>query len=93
VQQYLNPAIPVDVYFSFSTVINLSTAGGESRFPDVVRACPDDRVLVESDLHFAGEEMDRVLEDVCRRVCEIKGWALEDGVARIRRNYEKFIFG
>ncbi|KAK4038229.1 Cut9-interacting protein scn1 [Parachaetomium inaequale] len=93
VQQYLNPAIPVDVFFSFSTVINLSTAGGESRFPDVVRACPDDRLLVESDLHCAGEEMDRVLEDICRRVCEIKGWALEEGLARIRRNYEAFIFG
>ncbi|KAL2200375.1 TatD family [Corynascus similis CBS 632.67] len=93
VHQYLNPAIPVRVFFSFSTVINLSTAGGESKFPDVVRACPDDRLLVESDLHCAGEEMDRVLEDISRRVCEIKGWTLEDGLARIRKNYEEFIFG
>jgi Tat protein secretion system quality control protein TatD with DNase activity len=93
VQQYLNPAIPVRMYFSFSTVINLSTAGGESRFPEVVRACPDDRVLVESDLHCAGEEMDRVLEDISRRVCEIKGWSLEEGLTRIRKNYEEFIFG
>ncbi|KAL2177175.1 uncharacterized protein P884DRAFT_244166 [Thermothelomyces heterothallicus CBS 202.75] len=93
VHQYLNPAIPVRVFFSFSTVINLSTAGGESKFPDVVRACPDDRVLVESDLHCAGEEMDRVLEDICRRVCEIKGWTLEEGLARIRKNYEQFVFG
>lgn len=93
VQQYLNPAIPLKVFFSFSAVINLSTAGGESKFPDVVRACPDDRLLVESDLHCAGEEMDRVLEDISRRVCAIKGWALEDGLARIRRNYEEFIHG
>ncbi|KAH6856782.1 hypothetical protein B0I37DRAFT_368337 [Chaetomium sp. MPI-CAGE-AT-0009] len=92
-QQYLNPAIPVDTFFSFSTAINLSTAGGESRFADVVRACPDDRLLVESDLHCAGEEMDRVLEDISRRVCGIKGWPLEEGLARIRRNYEEFIFG
>lgn len=93
VQQYLNPAIPLKVFFSFSAVINLSTAGGESKFPDVVRACPDDRLLVESDLHCAGEEMDRVLEDISRRVCAIKGWSLEDGLARIRRNYEEFIHG
>lgn len=93
VHQYLNPAIPVRVFFSFSTVINLSTAGGESKFPDVVRACPDDRVLVESDLHCAGEEMDQVLEDICRRICEIKGWTLEEGLKRIRKNYEDFIFG
>ncbi|KAL2021919.1 hypothetical protein VTK56DRAFT_6338 [Thermocarpiscus australiensis] len=93
VNQYLNPAIPVRVFFSFSTVINLSTAGGESRFPDVVRACPDDRLLVESDLHSAGDDMDRVLEDMCRRVCDIKGWPLKEGLERIRKNYEDFIFG
>lgn len=93
VSQYLNPAIPVRVFFSFSTVINLSTAGGESKFPDVVRACPDDRVLVESDLHTAGDEMDRALEDICRRVCDVKGWPLEEGVQRLRKNYEDFIFG
>ncbi len=92
-QQYLNPASPVKVFFSFSAAINLSTAGGESKFPDVVRACPDDRVLVESDLHCAGEEMDRVLEDISRRVCEIKGWSLEEGLKRIRKNYEAFVFG
>lgn len=92
-QQYLHPASPVQTFFSFSTVINLSTAGGESKFADVIRACPDDRLLVESDLHCAGEEMDRVLENISRRVCEVKGWSLEEGLARIRRNYEEFIFG
>jgi Tat protein secretion system quality control protein TatD with DNase activity len=91
--QYLNPAIPLKVFFSFSTVINLSTAGGETKFPDVIRACPDDRLLVESDLHCAGEDMDRLLEDICRKVCDIKGWSLEDGLQRIRKNYEDFIFG
>ncbi|KAK3306607.1 uncharacterized protein B0T15DRAFT_146764 [Chaetomium strumarium] len=93
VSQYLNPAIPLKVYFSFSTVINLSTAGGESRFPDVIRACPDDRLLVESDLHCAGEDMDRLLEDICRKVCDTKGWSLEEGLQRIRKNYEEFVFG
>ncbi|KAL2261074.1 hypothetical protein VTK26DRAFT_4727 [Humicola hyalothermophila] len=93
VSQYLNPAIPVQVFFSFSTVINLSTAGGESKFPDVVRACPDDRVLVESDLHTAGEHMDHVLEDMYRRICDVKGWSLSEGVEKIRKNYERFIFG
>ncbi|KAK4145902.1 uncharacterized protein C8A04DRAFT_10315 [Dichotomopilus funicola] len=92
-QQYLNPAIPVKVFFSFSTAINLSTAGGESKFPEVLRACPDDRVLVESDLHCAGPEMDRLLADIARRVCEIKGWSLEQGLTRMRRNYDDFIFG
>ncbi|KAJ4300486.1 Cut9-interacting protein scn1 [Collariella sp. IMI 366227] len=91
--QYLNPAIPLRPYFSFSTVINLSTAGGESKFPELIRACPDDRLLVESDLHCAGEDMDGFLEDMYRKVCEIKGWSLEEGVERIRKNYEGYVFG
>lgn len=93
VSQYLNPAIPAKVFFSFSTVINLSTAGGESKFPDVIRTVPYDRLLVESDLHTAGEDMDRVLEDISRKICEIKEWPLNEGVERLRKNYEQFIFG
>ncbi|EAQ88232.1 hypothetical protein CHGG_04851 [Chaetomium globosum CBS 148.51] len=92
-QQYLHPAIPLRTFFSLSTVINLSTAGGENKFADVVRACPDDRLLVESDLHCAGEEMDRVLENISRRICAVKGWTLEEGLTRMRKNYEEFIFG
>jgi Tat protein secretion system quality control protein TatD with DNase activity len=91
--QYLNPAIPARIFFSFSTVVNLSTAGGESKFPDVIRTCPDDQLLVESDLHTAGDDMDHVLEDMYRKVCEVKGWSLEEGVEKIRKNYEQFIFG
>jgi len=91
--QYLNPAIPASIFFSFSTCVNLSTAGGESKFADVIKACPDDRLLIESDLHCAGDEMDRELEEICRRVCAVKRWTLEEGVRRIRTNYERFLFG
>lgn len=93
VAQYLNPAIPVRVFFSFSTAINFAGGSGEGKVYEVIRTCPDDRLLVETDLHCAGEIMDTALEDVYRRVCEIKGWSLEEGVERIRRNYEEFIFG
>lgn len=91
--QYLNPAIPARIFFSFSTAINLSTAGGEKKFPDVIRGCPADRILIESDLHTAGDDMDYYLQAMYRKVCEIKGWTLEEGLARIRKNYEEFIFG
>ncbi|KAK3485902.1 Metallo-dependent hydrolase [Neurospora hispaniola] len=67
-KQYLDPKIPVKCYFSFSMVVNLGTAGGEAKFADVIRACPDGQVLVESDLHVAGEDMDGYLEDVARRI-------------------------
>jgi Tat protein secretion system quality control protein TatD with DNase activity len=92
-RQYLHPSIPAKIFFSFSVAINLSTEGGEAKFPEVVKACPDDRILVESDLHVAGEMMDAMLEDMYRKVCEIKGWGLRDGVERIARNYEEFVFG
>jgi hypothetical protein len=50
-------------------------------------------VLVESDLHTAGEEMDRRLEDIVRRICKIKGWGLEEGVKKLGDNWRAFAFG
>lgn len=93
VKQYLHPSIPAKIFFSFSTAINLATEGGASKFPEVVQACPDDSILVESDLHVAGDSMDGMLEDMYRRICKIKGWELRDGVEKIARNYEEFVFG
>lgn len=92
-RQYLNPAIPAQIFFSFSMVVNLSSAGLESKFADVIRACPDDRLLVESDLHTAGHEADKMLEQIYRQVCKAKGWTLAVGLERIRKNYVEFIFG
>ncbi|CAK7272251.1 Cut9-interacting protein scn1 [Sporothrix epigloea] len=90
-QQYLRPAIPATIYFSFSTAVNCSTASGCQRLAEVVAACPDDRLLVESDLHVAGADMDAALEDMYRRVCAIKQWTLDKGVERIAQNYNAFI--
>lgn len=92
-RRYIKPAVPADVYFSLSTAVNLSTPPAVERFNEAVREIPDDRILVESDLHSAGEQMDAALEDMYRRVCEGKGWELRDGVERIGRNYETFVFG
>lgn len=92
-KQWLHPAIPADVFFSFSTAVNLGTEAGRARLGDVLRAVPDGQILVESDLHIAGGDMDAALEDMYRFVCEAKGWSLEEGVVTIRGNYERFIFG
>ncbi|UNI22005.1 Cut9-interacting protein scn1 [Purpureocillium takamizusanense] len=91
--QWMNPTNPSRVYVSFSSAVNLSTDAGRAKFPDVVRAVPDDRVLVESDLHMAGPGMDAALEDMYRRVCDAKGWTLEEGIRTIAQNFEYFIFG
>jgi Tat protein secretion system quality control protein TatD with DNase activity len=89
---------PAKIFFSFSLCVNYSTGGHERDrkkhlADEVVRACPDDRILIESDLHTAGQEMDDMLEEMYRKVCEVKGWGLREGVERIRNNYYEFIFG
>lgn len=92
VKQYLHPTVPAEVFFSFSAVINFSNSG-HSKAEDVIKALPDDRILVESDIHMAGEEMDRLLADIIRKVCCIKGWDLVQGVQQLRSNYLHFAFG
>jgi Tat protein secretion system quality control protein TatD with DNase activity len=95
-KQYLDPTIPVEVFASFSTAINLGNdLNGETppAFVDTIKAVPDHCVLVESDLHTAGEEMDKRMEDIVRRICGIKEWELEEGVKRLGKNWRRFVFG
>ncbi|KAL8296938.1 hypothetical protein RB597_006174 [Gaeumannomyces tritici] len=92
-RQYLDPRIPARIYFSFSSAINLSTPTGGERVPDAIASCPDDRILLETDLAEAGDDMDAALEHIYRAVCQIKGWGLREGVERIARNFEAFAFG
>ncbi|KAI0597013.1 hypothetical protein F4775DRAFT_271984 [Biscogniauxia sp. FL1348] len=92
-KQYTQPTVPAKVFFSFSVAINWGAVGGNQKTEEAIRAVPDDRILVESDLHTAGEQMDRNLEEVCRRICQIKGWDLREGVERLARNWRGFMLG
>ncbi|KAI1828125.1 hypothetical protein F4861DRAFT_490747 [Xylaria intraflava] len=91
-KMYLHPSVPAKVYFSFSTAINWGTGGGE-KTEEVIRATPGDRILSESDLHTAGEQMDSELEEVCRKICQVKGWGLREGVEILGRNWREFVLG
>ena len=91
-KQFLAPTVPADIYFSFSKLINFSSPS-DAKVAAVVKAVPDDRVLVESDLHCAGERMDGLLKDIVKKVCEIKGWNLQTGAERLKSNWEAFVFG
>lgn len=93
VKQYTTRSVPCDFFFSFSTTINSWTESGPGKVEAAVKAVPDDRVLVESDLHTAGEKMDGYLEEIVRKICVVKGWELEDGVKRLRDNWRRFVFG
>lgn len=91
--QWMHNAVPAKIYVSFSAAVNLSTENVRAKVDDVIRSVPDDRVLVESDLHIAGEVMDGALEEMYRRVCDAKGWELEEGVKQIAKNFDKFVHG
>ncbi|KAJ9650856.1 Cut9-interacting protein scn1 [Neophaeococcomyces mojaviensis] len=91
-KQFLNPRVPADMFFSFSECINFASPAS-NKVEDVIKAVPDDKILIESDLHCAGDIMDGLLEDVLLRVCDIKGWSVEKGAHRLRDNWMRFVFG
>lgn len=93
VKQYIAPSVPCEVFFSFSTTINAWSEDGNGKVEAALNAVPDERILVESDMHTAGEDMDRHLESIVRKICQMKSWELEDGVRQLGRNWKRFVFG
>ena len=91
-KQFLGPKVPADIFFSFSELVNFG-AHNSDKAVDVIKAIPDDKILIESDLHCAGDTMDNLLENIFVRVCNIKGWNFEAGAVQLRKNWQSFVFG
>ena len=87
-RQYLHASIPTTIFFSFSHVINFSPPTQKIR--EVIKAVPNDRILVESDLHCAGKKMDDMLEEIALEICKIKEWELNDGIKQLGDNWIRF---
>lgn len=90
-KMYIHPSVPAKLYFSFSIAVNWGS--GSEKTAEAIRATPDDRLLVESDLHIAGADMDNSLEEASRKICQIKGWDLSDGVKILGQNWRGFVLG
>ena len=91
-RQFLHSSVPAEVYFSFSDLVNFSSASS-AKATEVIKAVPESRILIESDFHCAGERLDDLLVSIVHRVCEVKGWSPEEGVEQLRKNWRKFVFG
>lgn len=98
-QQYLTKPspkhqYPSQVYFSFSTTVNArSDRGHMSKIMDTIKEVPNDRVLIESDLHTAGEDMDKALEGALRLIADVKGLEISDCASKLGTNWREFVFG
>ncbi|KAL1854674.1 Cut9-interacting protein scn1 [Paecilomyces lecythidis] len=92
IKQFLRPSIPSDVYFSFSSVINFTNPSAD-KVVEVIKTLPDDRILIESDLHCAGQQMDELLEQIARTICQLRDWDLHEEVERLAENWRRFVFG
>ena len=83
-------AYPTDIYYSFSTTINSRNL---ARFVDVLKLVPKERLLVESDLHIAGEEMDAVLQEAAEIVAKVKGWGAQEVGRVLQGNWLAWVYG
>jgi Tat protein secretion system quality control protein TatD with DNase activity len=99
-RQYLAPptpdsSYPSEMFFSFSTTINARPGKGQqpARIAETVAEVPREKVLVESDLHTAGEDMDCALQEAVRLVCRVKQWEVREGVETLGKNWRRFVFG
>lgn len=91
-RQYFHESVPLDFFASYSIAVNFGPQSADWS-AEAVKLTPDDRILIESDLHIAGVKMDNALELIARKVCELKGWDLRRGLQQLATNWHHFVFG
>ncbi len=76
------PRIGSRFYFSYSHIVN-SRAGKKTL--DKIAATPDDRLLIESDVHCV-TQVDSAMEKVVEMVGEAKKWRASDVIEKTGKN-------
>ena len=74
-------------FFSFSATVN---GRSKRKLMDAIRATPEDRVLVESDLGSV-DGIDTSLEEILSIVADAKGWTIEDSVTKTSHNARNYL--
>lgn len=82
-----NKALAGLVYFSFSYAVNHRY----EKWSSVIQSIPDDRILMESDLHTGGERMEKALQDVLQCIAQAKTWSLEDAHDKLCQNWHRWL--
>jgi hypothetical protein len=89
-----------NVYCSISTAINIT--GRSDNYAKLIKACPDDRLLIESDFPFL-EDCEKRTWDMVQITADLKGWRVEEEweegdtgddlgtVKRLSTNWRKFM--
>ena len=77
-----------DIYFGFSSVVNLR---GWKQTLENVQRCPDNRIVVESDL-VSCENVENELRKIVAFIAKAKGWSVKE-TARITRENADRLYG
>lgn len=73
-------------YFSYSHFVN----GRSPKSLNVIKETPDDRILLESDVHDKNL-VDESMRKVASMVCKAKNWSPQRLVAQVRSNMDRFL--
>jgi Tat protein secretion system quality control protein TatD with DNase activity len=73
------------VYLSFSTTINARL----DRLEELIRAVPDNRLLIESDYNHIEHNEARIWE-ILGIVCEAKSWKPQEAAEQLEKNWDTF---
>ncbi|KAI8993210.1 hypothetical protein BDB01DRAFT_716286 [Pilobolus umbonatus] len=76
------------IYLSFSVVINSKLA--PKKLVDIIKAVPEDRLLIESDLN-SPIGLDMCMVEITKIIASARGWSIDEVVKRTRKNWHEFV--